>query len=372
MEKKKKKIFIIAGEASGDLYGANFISAMPDYEFVGVGGERMEELGFTSLFNINEIAVMGIFEVLPRVFKINSLIKKTIKEIEKQKPDLILTIDSPGFCFRVIKKLKHSLAKKVHLVAPTVWAWKPKRAKKISKMFDLLLCLLPFEPPYFEKWGLKSKFIGHPIFDGLPEQPKQRFSNYTQTIVLTPGSRKGEILKIYPIMIKTINILRKKFDIDVQVFATKNTKILLEYITMNEFFACNIITDKTKKENILKSTNFAIAKSGTNTFEFNIYHIPIVVVYTMNYFTNKIGKFLIKSKFANLVNVIAKREIIPEFIGEKANPYSIANKIDELLKNSDATKKQIADTTEIIKELGYLNEETAIKRAVKEIEEVIL
>jgi lipid-A-disaccharide synthase len=164
-----KKIFIIAGEMSGDLLGYNVMNSInkcQKIDFVGIGGEKMESFGLKSLFPMNELSVMGVFEVLPKIFTLNKRIKDTIIEIKKQQPDMILTIDSPGFCFRVIKAFKNDKKiKKVHLVAPSVWAWKSGRAKKIAELYDLLLCLLPFEPPYFEKYGLTTKFVGHPIFD---------------------------------------------------------------------------------------------------------------------------------------------------------------------------------------------------------------
>ncbi|MDR3289835.1 MAG: lipid-A-disaccharide synthase [Rickettsiales bacterium] len=368
------KIFIIVGEMSGDLLGSKFMTAMHDFEFVGIGGEKMEKQGLKSLFNIKEINVMGVFEVLPNIFKINNLIKQTISEIEKEQPDIILTIDSPGFCFRVIKGLKNCNAKKVHLIAPSVWAWKEKRAKKISKMYDLLLCILPFEPPYFEKHGLSAKFIGHPIFDDINEDSKQNvYHGDLYNFILTPGSRKGEVSRIFPIMIEAINILKKDYDYDIEtnIFATKNTETILKYIAMDESFNCNIVVNADEKTKILKQANFAIAKSGTNTFEFNIHSVPLVVVYTMNYLTNKLGKLLIKIKFANLVNIIAGREIIPEFIGDRADSDLIAEKINELLKDGDLTKKQIAETKDIIKELGYLNGENAAEKGANEIRKLL-
>ncbi|MDR2526491.1 MAG: lipid-A-disaccharide synthase [Rickettsiales bacterium] len=369
-----KKIFIIAGEPSGDVLGSGIIKEMPNVEFVGIGGKEMEEAGLKSLFDIKKISVMGIFEVLPRIFKILGLIKKTVKEIKKQNPDLILTIDSPSFCFRVIKFFKNNKnIKKVHLIAPSVWAWKEKRAKKISKLYDLLLCILPFEPPLFEKYGLKSKFIGHPIFDGV-ETTDLKLCAINQTIVLTPGSRDGEVKKIFPIMMKTINILKNEYgyELNVYVFATYKTLNLVEYMVLDEDFYCNIVVDKEEKNKIMDKANFAIAKSGTNAFEFNIYSIPLVIVYTMNYLTNKLGKLLIKVKFANIVNIMANAEIIPEFIGDNAKPYLIAAKTDVLLRSNILLSKQVEETKNIIKDLGYLSGHSSAKKCAKEIKKLLI
>ncbi|MDD2840662.1 MAG: hypothetical protein PHY80_06160, partial [Rickettsiales bacterium] len=185
--KDKRKIFITAGEASGDLLGGKIINALKsnaknmNIEFIGIGSEKMKNEGLESIFPMKELSVMGFCEVLPKIFKLLKRINQTVDKILEQKPDLILTIDSPSFSFRVMEKLKSKdkkffdSVKKVHLIAPSIWAYKEKRAKKMAKLYNLLLCILPFEPPYFEKYGLKTEFIGHPIFDNA-EKYKFKYS----------------------------------------------------------------------------------------------------------------------------------------------------------------------------------------------------
>jgi lipid-A-disaccharide synthase len=172
------------------------------------------------------------------------------------------------------------------------------------------------------------------------------------TIIVTPGSRIGEIKRIYPIMIDTISILQNNYNyyFNIYTFATENTLKTIEKYS----FKTKIVVSQEEKQKILSLPNtFAIAKSGTNAFEFNIYNIPLVIVYTMNYLTNKLGKILIKTKYANLVNIVAKKEIIPEFIGDKAKPILISKKIDELLRDDTMINTQLTETKEIIKQLGY-------------------
>ena len=378
---QQKKIFIIAGEASGDLLGSKIINAIKqnaeNVAFVGIGGEKMEKENFKSIFPMKDLSIMGFFEVLPRIFLLSKRINQTINKILEEKPDLVLTIDSPGFSFRIMQKLKSKnkeffeKVKKVHMIAPSVWAYKEKRAKKISKLYDLLLCILPFEPPYFEKYGLKTEFIGHPIFDDDRKYALQYSKNELSksynisqddfSIILTPGSREGEVNRIFPIMIKTINHLKyfyaeKYKNINVFTFVNNNTIDLVDFISRENDFKNNLIVNEDEKQKIMSSADIVLAKSGTNAFEFNIYNIPMVITYTFNWFTNKLIKKIIKIKYANLVNIIANKEIIPEFVLDKAKPILIAEKINEILSNKDVAKKQIQDTISVIKQLGYGSE----------------
>ena len=376
----RKKIFIIAGEASGDLLGSKIMKSLINNDknveitFCGIGGEKMEKEGLKSLFPMSDLSLMGFFEVLPKVFKLLKRIKQTVDTIIKEKPDAILTIDSPGFCFRVMEKLKckdkkfFDSVKKIHLIAPSVWAYKEKRAKRISKIYDLLLCILPFEPPYFEKYGLKTEYIGHPIFDDdtkySTKYSKSDLSkNYSVSyddiiIILTPGSRESEVERIYPIMIKAINILKERYcytykDYHIFTFANNHTRDLVDFTAHEYEFKTKIITNETEKAKILSCANVALAKSGTNTFEFNIYGVPLVVTYTFNWFTNKIVKRVVKIKYANLVNILANQEIIPEFVLDNVDPSQIAEQLNKFLKDRQLCKKQIEDTRNIIKQLGY-------------------
>lgn len=394
----RKKIFIIAGEASGDLLGSKIMKSLLNnnegitIDFCGIGGEKMESEGLKSIFPINDLSLMGFFEILPRIFKLSRRIKETVKKIIEEKPDAILTIDSPGFCFRVMEKLKSkdkklfTSLKKIHLIAPSVWAYKEKRAKKISKLYDLLLCILPFEPPYFEKYGLKTEFIGHPIFD---DDTKYK-TKYTKNdlfktygisydsiiIILTPGSRESEVERIYPIMIKAINILKERYsytykDYHIFTFANNTTKDLVDFTSHEYEFDTKIIINETEKSKILSCANVALAKSGTNTFEFNIYGIPLVITYTFNWFTNKIIKKVVKIKFANLVNILANKEIIPEFVLDNVDPSQIADKLNKILRDKQIAKKQVEETKNIIKTLGYDSINKASNCGAKKILELI-
>lgn len=391
-----KKIFITAGEASGDLLGSKIINAIKlnaeNIEFIGIGGEKMLNEGLNSIFPMKDLSVMGFFEVLPRIFLLSKRINQTVNKILEEKPDLILTIDSPGFSFRIMEKLKSKdkkffdSVKKVHLIAPSVWAYKEKRAQKISKLYNLLLCILPFEPPYFEKYGLKTEFIGHPIFDNSNKYRLQYSKNELSKIhnisqddfimILTPGSREGEITRIFPIMIKTIELLKYNYEekyknLNIFTFVNENTKDLVEFMNQDYDFRSKIIIDESEKEKIMSVADIVLAKSGTNTFEFNIYNIPMVITYTFNWLTNKLAKKMVKVKYANLVNIIADKEIIPEFVLDNADPYLISEEIHKILNNKDIAKQQVEDTIEIIKKLGYSSDIKASKIGADKILELL-
>ena len=207
-EKEVPLIWLIAGEPSGDLIGARLIVALRErsagnVRIAGIGGEAMLEEGLESLFPISDIAVMGLIEIIPRIPLIKRRMRETISRIESDRPDIVVSIDVPGFCYDIWKGLRGSDIPLVHYVAPTVWAWRPDRAKKFAAELDYLMTLLPFEPPYFEKEGLDTTFVGHPVLEGNAGNgagPAFRVTHdisSDQTVVaVLPGSRRGEIRKL--------------------------------------------------------------------------------------------------------------------------------------------------------------------------------
>ena len=220
------KIYIIAGEPSGDAIGAkiiNHIKALSSHvSFYGIGGQEMQKTGLTSLFPMGNISLFGFLEILPHLFNVIKLINLTVKDILDCKPNIVVTIDSPGFCFRVAKKLKklNFNTKLIHIVAPTVWAYKPKRAIKFALVYDHLLSILPFEPPLFEKYNLKTTYIGHPVFEQNFDdvdvdlfKKKHNIPNSEKIICVTPGSRKSEIIRLLPIFLSALEKVAREFDV---------------------------------------------------------------------------------------------------------------------------------------------------------------
>lgn len=384
----KVKIFIIAGEPSGDVLGGKLIASLKkqidgnkEIELLGIGGPKMEEQGLKSIFSISQLSLMGFAEIVPHIPKLLNLIKTTADLIIKEQPDLVITIDAPDFCFRVIKKIKENplsdKIKKIHFIAPTVWAYRQGRAKKISKLFDLLLAILPFEPPYFEHYGLKTIFIGHPIVedvvksDGTNFRIRHKIKTDDILICLTPGSRSGEVKRILPEMIGAINILAKKYsNLKVAIPSIdKNYEMIKKHLPL--FTVETILTNQDEKNEIFYASNFAIAKSGTNTIELAIAKLPMIVVYKANYLTYSIIKALSKVKFANLINLILNKEVITEMIQPNCKAEKLAEKLDLLISNSDLGKKQIAESETALNLLGLGSKQRSSDKAAKAILELI-
>jgi len=378
-----KKFFIIAGEASGDMLGSKLIKELkkksPDAEFVGVGGELMQEQGLQSIFDYRDLSIMGFFEILPQLPKILARIKETKDAIKKLNPDYLITIDSPDFCFRVAKEFQNDKKiKKIHLIAPSVWAYREGRAKKIAEIYDLLLTILPFEPPYFTKYGLETKFIGHPITEIAisDEEKKENDFNFrkeheisqdTILITLTPGSRLSEIKKIFPEFIKAINLLNKSH---------KNIKVIIPLISKTKNLVTQmakslkldyILVQNSEKIKALSASNLALAKSGTNNVELSIFKIPMVIAYKVNFLTYILGRILIKVKFINLINLILNKGVIPEMIQENCNANKLCHELDKLIIDKKLANKQIRESKSALKLMGLEYKEKPAKKAAAQI-----
>ncbi|MFM7620941.1 MAG: lipid-A-disaccharide synthase [Alphaproteobacteria bacterium] len=380
-------IVLIAGEPSGDLMGAKLIAELkilfPDAKFSGVGGKNMISQGLQTIFPMEDLTVMGFVEVLPYLPKLISRINQTADYLKQIQPQIVITIDSPDFCFRVIKKIKsHKKIKKIHLIAPSVWAYREGRAKKIAKLYDLLLAILPFEPPYFEKYGLKTVFIGHPIIEKIPDFTKKeemiakfKLENNIQkneiVICLTPGSRRSEVKKIFPEFIKAINLLvNDKKNLMIVIPLVYKTKNLVKDMAVNLKANYCLIEDQDKTAMFFAS-DYAIAKSGTNTLEFSLFKIPLIICYKINWLSYYLIKLMIKIKFANLLNLIMNREIIPELLQRDCNGYKIYQKINELISSKELTIKQITSCQFALNQLGLNNDISASKRSANAIYQVI-
>jgi len=412
-----KKIYFIAGEASGDFVGGRIIGNLKnnkELEIIGVGGKNMQDAGMAkSLFPISEINLMGFFEVIPHIFKIKKLISKTIEDIINKKPDLLITIDSPGFTFRVAKQVRKLLPKlkMIHVVAPSVWAYKEGRATKYARIYDCLFALLPFEPPYFTKVGLDCRYIGHPIMEqkfysdkaalreefkiqhtlensrqeGLQDEPikdtkileqKQDLQNLLvdndiKILCVTLGSRKGEILRHLPIFIPSIEKVYEDYKSLLVIFTLANPdheviiKPFLEKVRFNYLLSC----DRLKNYAV---SDLALAKSGTNTLEIATSGTPMVVAYKVNIFSFLIIRALIKIKYVTLINIIAGREIIPEFIQFDCNAFLISSKLKELLSDNKKAYKQITENQKILQQLGFKANQLPSYIAAKIIEKEFL
>jgi lipid-A-disaccharide synthase len=337
-----KRIFIISGEKSGDIIAEGIIqkiqNAFPNCQIQGIGGESFSKNGLKSLFNQNELSIMGFFEILPKIFRILKLIKTTVDAIKEFKPEHVITIDSPGFNFVIAKKIKDESCKIHHIVAPSVWAYKKNRAKKVAKLYNTLFCILPFEPPYFTQFGLKTIFIGYPPFHRIDAIKKNLASaeKTSKTIIpITLGSRLSEVKKHTKIVKQTIATLNGRFtNIEFVILTLPH----LHYDVAKSFSQIrnvNVISNEEKKWQTVQNASFVLAKSGTNVMEFALLGIPSIVFYRANIVTEIMIKIMAYTKFATLLNFTANRHILPEFLQNKANGVAIAMKAKEWLEQPE-------------------------------------
>ena len=362
------KVYFVTGEPSGDLLASSLMRAIkkkvPDVEFYGIGGETMRSQSFTSLFNMAELTVMGFFEVLPRLPLILKRLKQTVEHIETIQPDIIITVDSWGFVSSLLTKLKKKKINipKLHYVAPQVWAWKKGRAKNVAKLTDRLMTLLPYEPAYFEKYGLKCDFVGHPVTENRVEDISNEGFRETYNIpenaviyTVLPGSRNSEVKKLIPIFKKSVELLSKKIDNIFIVIPTVET--VIEEVSKefhNKDIPCCIITGREERYAAFKSSIGAISASGTVSLELASCKTPHLIAYTFNPLTNFLADIFVKVKYANLINILMNKEVIPEFLLDKCKPELIAAKAYELTDKLTA-EKMVNEATEGLQKLRLPN-----------------
>jgi lipid-A-disaccharide synthase len=356
-----KKIFVLTGEPSGDKLASKVISKLKnsksDIEYLSVGGENLKALRIKSLYNLKEITYFGFTKVLLNVFKIKRKINETVDNIIEFNPDILFTVDSPDFTLRVaerVKKLKSEI-KTIHYVAPQVWIWRKYRVKKLKKFIDHILLLFPFEKQYFEKENVNCTFVGHPLLED-DKKIKIDISNIIaedkRIISIFSGSRSSEINVLTPILLKFIKLMKEKYSDIYFIFHTINEyrQTLKNQMSKEDLKNCDVISDEKIKSYILKRSIFAVAKSGTVSLEICEAKVPSIIIYKMNFLNFFIIKMLVKVKFANIINIAAGKEIIPELLQEKCNAKNIFDKVDEFLTNPDLSTNQINLFKEIIKD----------------------
>jgi lipid-A-disaccharide synthase len=349
-----KKIFILTGEPSGDKLASKVISKLkkinPNIQYSCVGGTHLNSLGIKSIFNLKEITYIGFTSVLLNIFKIKEKINSTVNEIIKFNPDILFSVDSPDFTLRVAEKVKkiNNQIKTVHYVAPQVWIWRKGRLKKFKNFLDHILLLFDFEKKYFDKENIPNTFVGHPL---LEQETKNKvdlsniISNNKKIISLFCGSRSSEVNLLLPILIDFINIMNTKFGNFTFVFhaTDENKNLISRKINSINLDNTEVISDENIKRQILNKSIFAVSKSGTVSLEICNAKVPSIIIYKMNFLNFLIIKMLVKIKFANIINIINEKEIIPELIQKECNAKEIYNSVVYFLKNPELMKKQIND-----------------------------
>ena len=369
-----KKMFILTGESSGDKLASKVISDLKkinkNIEYLSVGGEHLKSLGIKSIYELKEITYLGFTNVILNIFKIRNKINETVKAISNYKPDILFTVDSPDFTLRVAEKVKklNPNIKTIHFVAPQVWVWREGRIKKIKKFIDHILLLFSFEKVYFEKENMSCEFVGHPLLqknDRVKIDINQLIGKNKALISVFAGSRKSEISVLMPILLDFIKLMNDKYtDMTFIFHSTKEySKLMQSFINQTNLSNCEIISDDKIKSYILQKSIFAVAKSGTVSLEICNAKIPSIILYKMGFINFLIIKALIKTKYANIINFVADKEIIPELLQSKCNAKNIFKKVSSYLENPSDMSEQVKKVQEVLDRLKVSGNPTELASA---------
>ena len=369
-----KKIFVLTGEPSGDKLASTVISKLkinnPDIVYLSVGGTHIEKLGIQSIFDLKDITYLGFTSVLFNIFKIRKKINKTVDEIIKFDPDILFSVDSPDFTLRVAEKVKNinNNIKTIHYVAPQVWVWRKNRVKKIKKFIDHMLLLFNFEKKYFDEENIKNTFVGHPLIekkDNVITALNNLIPKEKKIISLFPGSRKSETDVLLPILLNFIELMNKKNPDHSFVFhaTEENKEFIIDKVKNTNLDNIDIISDENIKDQVLSKSIFAVSKSGTISLQISSANIPSIIIYKLSFINFMIFKLLVNVKFANIINIINNKEVIPELLQRECNAEEICKTVTYFLKNPNLIEKQLIDckkTLEGIKSKSSSSSEAAL------------
>ncbi|OEF09151.1 lipid-A-disaccharide synthase [Vibrio genomosp. F10] len=346
---KPLRIGIVAGELSGDTLGEGFIRSIkaqyPDAEFVGIGGPKMMAQGCESLFEMEELAVMGLVEVLGRLPRLLHVKKELVKYFIQNPVDVFVGIDAPDFNLRLEKTLKDAGIKTVHYVSPSVWAWRPKRIFKIDAATDLVLAFLPFEKAFYDKYNVACEFIGHTLADAIPlVSDKAQARSLLQLeqdrkwLAVLPGSRGGEVALIAKPFIETCQRVHKKYPDMGFVVAAVNKKRREQFERIWQATAPElefVIIEDTAR-NVMTAADSVLLASGTVALECMLVKRPMVVGYQVNKLTGWIAQKLSITEFVSLPNVLAGKELVKEFIQEECHPDFLFPAMEKVIENDNS------------------------------------
>jgi len=357
-----KKIFVLTGEPSGDKLASTVISKLKhkhsDIEYLCLGGPHLHSIGIKSIYDLKEVTYIGFTSVLLNLFKIKKKISETVNKIIEFKPDILFSVDSPDFTLRVAEQVKkiNPNVKIIHFVAPQVWIWREGRVKKFKKFLDHILLLFNFEKKYFDKENINNTFVGHPLLE-KNNKAKTDLSNLIKKnkkiISLFAGSRSSEVNILLPILIDFIKIMNDKYNDYLFVFhATDENKTYINDIVKDSNLNnIEVVSEENIKFQILSNSVFAVSKSGTVSLEICNAKVPLIIIYKMNFLNFMIVKFLVKIKYANIINIINNKEVIPELLQNECNSKEIYKSVVYFLKNPSLIDKQINDCSNTLDEI---------------------
>ena len=359
-------IYLIAGEPSGDFLGGRLMAALKErtqgaVRFAGIGGEEMAAQGLVSRVPLDELAIMGVLEVLPRARRIFRRVAETVEDILRLRPDAVVTIDSSGFTWRVAHGLRRRGARLplIHYVAPMVWAWRPGRARRMARWYDRLLVLLPFEPAYFEKVGLACTYVGHPVVesgadrgDGAAFRRRHGIAADAKLLVLLPGSRRGEVSRLLPIFKAAALSLANTYPGLRVALPTTATVDDMVRGAVADWPVPVIVVGRTEKYDAFAAGDAALAASGTVALELALAGLPAIVAYRVHRLTHALLKRIVKVRHVHLLNLVLKREAVPELLQEDCTPDRLAAALRRLIDDPAARAAQIAACREGLAALG--------------------
>lgn len=357
-------VYLVAGEHSGDVLGARLMAALkqtrPGLRFAGVGGPRMIAEGLESLFPMHELAVMGLLEVLPRLARLRRLLQATVADVAAKRPAVLVTIDSPGFTLRLLKGVRGTGVKRVHYVAPQVWAWRERRVRAFPDLWEHLLCLLPFEVAFFAGHGLPASFVGHPVLEsGADQGDAARFRTRhdiaadAPVLVLMPGSRRSEVPRLLPVYGRTLDLLVRTVPglVPVVPVATAVAEAVHQAAAGWPVQPV-IVTEAADKHDAYAAAAAALTKSGTSTLELALAGVPMAVTYRVNPITAMIARRMIRVPYVAMVNLLAGRAVVPELLQQDCTPERLADTVRRLLTEPDVASAQRRAFHEVIASLA--------------------
>lgn len=382
---EEKLIYLVAGEPSGDLLASRLMKALREktdgkVRFAGVGGETMAEQGFESLFDSSELAVMGLAEVIPSIPRIMARIRQTVDDIVAKKPDAVVTVDSWSFSARVNQGLRslHAGIPQAHYVAPQVWAWKKGRAKTCGRYIDLLLALLPYEAKYFTPYGLKVDFVGHPVVEGgaakgngAAFRAENGIAESDKLLCVLPGSRRSEIKYLLPAFKETVALLAQKHP-DMKIVVPTVATVQCAVRSAAKDWALPVcVTTGESRYDAFAAADAALAASGTVALELAMAKVPYTIAYKMNPVSSFLARKLVSGKYANLINILADREIVKEYLLEDCKPDLLAAEVEKLLTDEAYKNAEVDGAFDVLKRLGADGAETPSQKAADAILDLI-
>ena len=365
MERAAPLIFLIAGEPSGDLIASRLMAALKRrtdnrVRFAGIGGPLMAEQGLESLFPYSELSLMGFLEVVPHMKRLLGRIRATARTARRLRPAAFVSVDVPGFALRVARRLKGAGFPLIHYVAPTVWAYRPGRAAEIARYLDRVLCLFPFEPPYFEVVGLDASFVGHPLVeepiegaDG-PDFRRHHGIDSAQTVIAAlPGSRASELRRHEPVFGETVRNLGRRIDgLHILVPTLPQNRAAVADKTASWGAPVTVVEDKAEKYAAFAASDAALTASGMATLELALAGVPMIVCYRVNPLTAAIARRILRVPHIAMPNIIAGRRAAPEFVQRACTPERLVPAVEELLRDASKRRDQMNSFKEIATRLG--------------------